>query len=239
LTVSTLILDDIELDVVYKDIKNVHLSVHPPTGRVRISAPREASPDVVRAFAVSKIGWIRRQQRSLREQEREPPREYIERESHYLWGKRYLLTVEEHDAPTCVESDHRRLILRVRRGSEVAKREAAIERWYRDEIRRAAPALILAWEQVLSVRLKRFYVQRMKTMWGSCTSASSTIRLNTELAKKPIECLEYIIAHELTHLREPNHGAKFVEIMDTAMPTWRSRRDQLNDLPVRHENWRH
>ncbi len=237
--VTTLTLDNIELDVIYKDIKNVHLSVHPPTGRVRISVPRDASHDVVRAFAVSKIGWIRRQQRHLQEQEREPPREYLERESHYLWGKRYLLSVEEHDAPPTVEADHHRLVVRVRRGSDSGKREATMAKWYREEVRTAATPLIRAWEKILGVRLAHFYVRSMKTMWGSCTPASSTIRLNTELAKKPIECLEYIIVHELTHLREPHHGAKFVEIMDAAMPTWRSRRDQLNDLPVRHEEWRY
>lgn len=234
---TTITLDNIELDVVYKDIKNVHLSVHPPTGRVRISAPRAASLDVVRAFAISKLAWIRRQQQTLREQERELPRAYTDRESHYLWGRRYLLVVEERDAPPSVVIDHRRLVLSVRPGANAVMREAVLGRWYRDQIRDVAPGIIARWAPVLGVRLARFYVRQMKTLWGSCTPHSRTIRLNTELAKKPVECLEYIIVHELTHLREPTHNARFVDLMDSVMPQWRSRRDRLNELPVRHEEW--
>lgn len=236
---ATLTLDDIELDVVRKDIKNVHLSVHPPTGRVRISAPLDARPDVLRAFAISKLGWIRRQQGAMRRQEREPPRQYVDRESHFLWGRRYLLEVREVDAAPRVERDHRRIILFVRPGTDEAAREEVMSRWYRDQIRDVAPPMIRRWEAILGVRLGRFYVQHMKTMWGSCTAASATIRLNTELAKKPRACLEYIIVHELAHLREPTHNSRFTEIMDRVMPQWRTRRDLLNQLPVRHEDWSH
>ncbi len=232
-------LDGIELDVVYKEIKNVHLSVHPPTGRIRIAAPSATSLDVLRAFAISKLAWIRRQQRSLREQERELPRQYTDRESHYLWGRRYLLTVEERDATPAVTLDHRRLVLSVRPGTDAAGREALLARWYREQVRDVAAEIIARWEPVLGVKLARFYVRRMKTMWGSCTPHASTIRLNTELAKKPVECLEYIVVHELTHLREPTHNTRFVELMDLVMPHWRSRRDRLNELPVRHEEWRY
>jgi predicted metal-dependent hydrolase len=236
---TKLVLEDVELDVVFKDIKNVHLSVHPPTGRVRLSAPAATNPDVLRAYAISRLAWIRRQQRALREQEREPPREFVERESHYVWGRRCLLAVEEHEGPARVSVDHRRLRLIVRPGTDVAARDALLAGWYRDQVRNVAAEMIRRWEGVLGVRLQRFYVQRMKTMWGSCTPGSGTIRLNTELAKKPRECLEYIIVHELAHLREPTHNERFVAIMDAAMPHWRSRRDRLNELPVRHEEWRY
>ncbi|MBN4052578.1 M48 family metallopeptidase [bacterium AH-315-K20] len=237
--ITTLALDDIELKVVYKDIKNVHLSVHPPTGRVTISAPTRTSAEALRAFAISKLAWIRRQQRTLQRQDREPPREYIDRESHYLWGQRYLLTVEEHDTVPGIECDHRRIVMRVRPGAEAAVRGALMARWYRDQIRAEAPEMIARWEPVLGVKLERFSVRQMKTMWGSCSSALGTIRLNTELAKKPRECLEYIIVHELIHLREPTHNQRFITLIEDAMPQWRSRRDQLNELPVRHDEWRY
>jgi len=234
---TTLTIDDLKLDVVYKDIKNVHLSVHPPTGRVRIAAPHKANPDVVRAFAISKLAWIRRQQRSLLEQEREPPREYEDRESHYVWGRRYLLRIEKKPLPPAVTLDHRHLVISVRPEAGADDCEEVLSRWYRTQVRELADELISKWEPMLGVRPNRFYVQRMKTMWGSCTPATSTIRLNTELAKKPPECLEYIVVHELAHLIEPTHSERFVKVMDRAMPNWRNRRRQLSDLPIRHEKW--
>lgn len=236
---GSIVIDNMELAVVYKDIKNVHLSVHPPTGRVTISAPRRTSPEALRAFAVSKLAWIRRHQRGIRAQKREPAREYIDRESHYLWGRRYLLTVEETDGRQGVEADHRRIVLRVRPDSEGEARAALMAGWYRDQVRASAPEVIRRWEPVLGVRLQAFQVRQMKTLWGSCSPDSGTIRLNTELAKKPRACLEYIIVHELAHLREPSHNARFVGIMDRAMPNWRALRDRLNDLPVRHEDWKY
>lgn len=236
---ESITLDDIELEVVYKDIKNVHLSVHPPTGRVTISAPTRTSPEALRAFAVSKLAWIRRHQRVLHEQDREPPRQFIERESHYLWGRRYLLVMEEAKATPAIVTDHRRIVMRVRPGTDAAARGELMACWYRDQIKAVAPEMIKRWEPVLGVCLERFQVRQMKTKWGSCTAPSRTIRLNTELAKKPREYLEYIIVHELAHLREPTHNPRFVAIMDEAMPHWRSRRDRLNELPVRHEAWRY
>ncbi|APW58603.1 M48 family metallopeptidase [Paludisphaera borealis] len=230
-------LGDITVDVVLKDIQNVHLSVYPPAGRVRIAAPRRMSLDTIRVFAISKLGWIKQQQRKLREQERETPREYVPRESHYLWGNRYLLRVVEQEAPAALELGHRRITLRVRPGTSDDKKAAIVEQWYRDQLRQAVPPLLAKWEPVLGVKLERFFVRRMKTKWGSCTHGKSTIRLNTELAKKPPECLEYIVVHELAHLLEPTHNARFVAIMDRVMPQWAFRRKQLNRLPVRHEEW--
>jgi len=235
---AVIVLDDIELDVVFKDIRNVHLSVHPPTGRVRLSAPRTANPDALRAFAISKLAWIRRHQRSLQRQEREPPRDFVDRESHYLWGKRYLLAVDERDAAAEVRVGHSRIVLGVRPGADRQTRERVVARWYRDQIREAAPELFAKWQRTLSVTLARFFVQQMKTKWGSCTPATRTVRLNTELAKKPRECLEYVIVHELAHLRDPTHGPAFTRILDESLPDWRTRRRRLNDLPVRHERWR-
>lgn len=230
-------LGDTTVDVVLKDIKNVHLSVYPPTGRVRISAPKRMSLDTIRVFAISKLDWIRRQQVKLQEQERETPREYVERESHYLWGKRYLLTVTERDEPPAIELKHRRMLLGVRPGTDQARRGEIVEEWYREQLKQAVPPLLERWQPVLGVSVERWFVQRMKTRWGSCNHKARTIRLNTELAKKPPECLEYIVVHELVHLLEPTHNARFLALMDQFMPHWKFHRQALNRLPVRQETW--
>lgn len=234
---SQIQLGGIAVDVVLKDIKNVHLSVYPPTGRVRVSAPERMSLDTIRAFCISKLDWIQQQQKKLREQEREPPREYVDRESHWLWGRRYLSTVIESEELPWIELDHSRMLLRVRPGADVQKRRAVVEEWYREQIRLEMPFLLSEWQPRIGVQSEWFYVQRMKTKWGSCNHQARTIRLNTELAKKPPECLEYIVVHELVHLLEPTHNARFVAIMDRVMPQWRHRRDVLNRLPVRREEW--
>lgn len=234
---SQIKLGDIAVDVVLKDIKNVHLSVYPPTGRVRISAPKRMSMETIRVFAVSKIDWIKRQQQKLREQERETPRDYLERESHYLWGQRYLLEVVECDEPPSIELKHRRMVLRVRPGTDGVRRQALVEEWYRNQIKSAVPPLLKHWQPRVGVKVKRFFVRRMKTKWGSCNHTARTIRLNTELAKKPPECLEYIVVHELVHLLEPTHNPRFLELMDRFMPNWKYHRQTLNQLPVRKERW--
>ena len=230
-------LGGIEVDVVFKDIKNVHLSVYPPTGRVRISAPSRMSLDTVRVFAISKLAWIKQQQKKLREQDRETPREFLDRESHYVWGKRYLLKVVEEDGAPGVEIRHGALLLQVRPGTNDVARETVLASWYRQLLKAAIPPLIEAWETRLKVAVGGFYVQQMKTRWGSCNPAARTIRLNTELAKKPKECLEYIVVHEMVHLRDPTHGPKFIALMDRFMPQWRDTRELLNRLPARHERW--
>ncbi len=233
----TIALGATTLDVVRKDIKNVHLSVYPPTGRVRISAPARMSLDTIRLFAISKLGWIRQQQRKLREQERDTPREYLNRESHYLWGKRYLLKVREEDVSPSVQIQHGSLLLRVRPGASDATKEAVVAGWYRQLLKAAVPPLVDTWEPRLEVEVKGFFVQQMKTKWGSCNPSAGTIRLNTELAKKPKECLEYIVVHEMIHLLEPTHSPRFLALMDRVVPNWRSTRDLLNRLPARHERW--
>jgi predicted metal-dependent hydrolase len=232
-------LGEITVDVVFKDIKNVHLSVYPPAGRVRIAAPSRMSLDTIRVYAISKLDWIKRQQHQIREQERETAREYLDRESHYLWGKRYLLKVIEADRAPSVEVQHSRLLLRTNPGTTDEKRQEIVSRWYRAQIKEVVPPLIAKWEPVVGVTVERWYVQQMKTKWGSCNPLARTVRLNTELAKKPKECLEYLLVHEMAHLLEPTHSARFVAIMDRYMPHWRQTRDQLNQLPVRHEQWRY
>ena len=235
--VRKLELGGISVDVVQKDIKNIHLSVFPPTGAVRIAAPLRMDLATIRVFAISKLGWIKRHQHKVQAQPRETPREYLERESHYLWGRRYLLEVIEHDASPRVELEHRTLVLFVRPGTEADKRQAILAGWYRDRIKESLPALIAKWEPILGVTVGRVFVQHMKTKWGSCNPIAGNIRLNSELAKKPRACLEYIVVHEMMHLLEPTHNTRFVSLMDRFMPNWTFDRDVLNRLPVRHERW--
>ncbi len=228
---------DLTVEVIQKDIKNLHLSVHPPLGRVSVAAPRHLSVSAIRAFAIGKLAWIRQQQRKLQEQERETPREYLDRESHYVWGRRCLLKVLERDAPPDVEWTHNRLTLAVRPGTHEASRSEILEAWYRHELREHAKPLVGEWERRLNVRVHRVFIQRMKTRWGSCNPARHTIRLNTDLAKKPRECLEYILVHELIHMLEPTHNSRFIGLMDQFLPGWPHRRDLLNRLPLRHADW--
>ncbi|MBS0588706.1 MAG: M48 family metallopeptidase [Proteobacteria bacterium] len=230
-------LNELDVEIIQKNIKNVHLSVYPPDGRVKVSAPSSMSQDTIRVFVISKLGWIKKQQNKLRAQEREAPREYLDRESHYVWGKRYLLKIQETDAPSKIELKHNKLVLSIRPGVAQEKKRDFLEAWYRENLKQAIPAMIEKWQPRLGVRVNRFYVQRMKTKWGSCSFHSGNIRLNTELAKKPLACLEYIVVHEMTHLLEPTHNSRFVGLMDQFMPKWRFYRDELNRLPVRHEEW--
>lgn len=230
-------LGDITVDVVLKDIKNIHLSVYPPAGRVRISAPLRMDIDTIRIFAISRLGWIKQQQKKFQEQERETPREYLDLESHYVWGKRYLLKVIEVNEAPSVELKHSKMILRMRPGTDDKKKQAIVDAWYREQLKKAVPPLIAKWEPLMGVKVERFFVQRMKTKWGSCNHKAHNIRLNTELAKKPKEYLEYIIVHEMAHLVESTHNSRFVTLMDRFMPKWQFCRDKLNQLPVSHENW--
>ncbi len=227
----------ITVDVVFKKIKNVHLSVHPPAGRVRISAPAWMRLDTIRVYAISKIKWIKKHQKKFQGQERETRREYLDRESHYVWGRRYLLKVREENQTPSVELQHSQMQLTVRPGAVMEKRGAVVMAWYRDQVREAAIPLIEKWEPILGVKVNRADVRRMRTRWGSCTPRRRTIRLNTELAKKSRECLEYVIVHELVHLLEPSHNATFIRLMDKFMPQWRHMRDELNRAPLGHVDW--
>lgn len=230
-------LGELHAEVTRKAIKHVHLSVLPPAGKVRVAAPQSMPLDTIRLFVISKLAWIRSQQRKLQAQERETPREFLNKESHYLWGKRYLLEISFADAAPAVSLSPRKLFLQVRPGADTARCEDVLDTWYRQQVREAVTGLLAKWEPLLQVKAQRIFVQRMKTKWGSCTPESGYIRLNTDLAKKPPECLEYILVHELVHLLEPTHNVRFAALMDLYLPHWQHLRKQLNSLPVRHEAW--
>lgn len=230
-------LGEITVDVVLKDIKNVHLSVYPPTGRVRISAPDRMEMETIRVYALSKLAWIKKQQSKFRNQERETPREFLNRESHYFFGKRFLLRIEEKEEKPCVSTNHKKLILQVRPGSDLIKKREVLNNWYRERLREKASEMIPEWEKFMEVKVNEFGIKKMRTKWGTCNIDDKRIWLNLELAKKPVECLEYIIVHEMVHFFERNHTERFVELMNHFMPNWRVNRDELNKLPISHIDW--
>ncbi len=237
--VTRIKLGDIDVDVVLKDIKNIHLSVHPPSGRVRISAPARMNLDTIRAFAISKLAWIKKHRRKFQEQERETAREYLDRESHYFFGKRYLLRVFEDSPRAEVRLTKSTIDLYVRKGASLSKREEIMNEWYRKELKKAFPELLEKWEKRIGVSASTWGIKSMKTRWGSCNRKAKRIWINLELAKKPPICLEYVIVHELVHILEGHHNDTFKKYMDAFMPQWRRYKDQLNRFPISHNNWKY
>jgi predicted metal-dependent hydrolase len=230
--VETIRLGNIAIAVERKGVKNVHLSVHPPHGRVTLVVPNGARIEVVRAYAATRLGWIRKQQASLRGQAREPRRRYVERESHYLWGRRHLLSVVHRDARPSVSVGHRRITLAVRPESTHETRDRVMQEWHRSLLHDALPPLIAKWQRRLDVEVSAYFLQRMKTKWGSCNPLKRTIRINTELIKKPKDLLEYVVVHEMLHLMESTHSDRFTTLLSQHYPTWREARKELNELPV-------
>lgn len=230
-------LGEIQVDVVLKSIRNIHLGVYPPNGRVRVAAPEGTNLERLRLFLVSKLDWIKKQRKKVLAQERETRRDYLDRESHFVWGRRYLLKIVEQEAPPTIDLKTNQMVLRVRPGTCRDRKAEVVEAWYRNLVKEVASELVAKWEPKLKVSLGHLYVRVMRTRWGTCNPSTSTIRLNTDLAKKPPECLEYIVVHELVHLLEPTHNTLFVALMNRHMPDWRHRRQVLNSLPVRHEEW--
>lgn len=235
---ETIRIGEIAIAVTRKDIKHVHLSVHPPNGRVTLATPKGTRNEVARAYAVSKLVWIRDQQAKLRAQAREAPRQFVERESHYLWGRRYLLSVRETEAKPFISLSHRRITLTVRPGSGRDKRTAIMHEWHKSLLHAAVPKLIRRWEPKLGVEVSGYFLQRMKTKWGGCNHRARTIRLNTELVKKPRDLLEYVVVHEMLHLIESTHSERFLTLMSKHYPAWREARAELNELPLGAETWR-
>ena len=230
-------LGEINIEVTQKDIKNVHLSVYPPFGQVKIAAPTRMDLDTIRIYAITKLAWIRKQQKKIKSQKREAPREYLTQESHYYLGKRYMLKVIEHNLAPFLKLKHNTIELYIRPKTDTAKRKEILDQWYRTKLKEMIPILITKWEKVMAVEVKDFGIKKMKTKWGTCNIEAQRIWLNLELAKKPTNYLEYIIIHEMTHLLERNHNSRFVALMNQFMPNWREVKEELNRLPVSHVEW--
>ena len=223
---------DLNIPVRRKAIKHIHIAVYPPDGSVCISAPVDKRSEIIRAFALTRLGWIKARQAEFLAQSRQGELDFITRESHYLWGRRYLLVVEEDESGPDIAVMPRQIVLTVRPGSDRACRERIMHDWHKTLLRRELSPLIGQWEKTLGVTVNAFFVQKMKTKWGSCTPARGYVRFNTELVKKPKDLLEYVVVHELCHLLEPKHNERYFTLLAQYFPRWKEARSFLNELPV-------
>ncbi|WP_247596773.1 SprT family zinc-dependent metalloprotease [Hydrogenophaga sp. PAMC20947] len=228
----------VRVHVERKDIKNLHLGVYPPNGRVRVAAPLVISNEAVRLAVIDKLGWIKRQKAKFAEQPRQSRREMVSGESHYFLGRRYRLRVHEQDgSPRVAIRGLASLDLFVRPSSSIEQREAVLSRWYREQLKALIPPLLEKWQKALGVRVEAWGVKKMKTKWGGCTPATRRIWMNLELAKTPVRCLEYIVAHELAHLLERHHNERFTGYLDKHLPEWKQIRTMLNEAPLGYQAW--
>lgn len=227
----------IDVDIIYKDIKHVHIGVYPPLGRVRVAAPHRLDDDQVRLAVIQRLSWIQQRREEFRSAVRQSTREMVSGESHYVWGVRRRMKVVKRPGRAHFEIDGDRLLLYVPGDTSAEERRELLDRWYREQLRHVVPGVIAKWEPILDVSVPRWSVRRMKTKWGSCNRKTGHIWFNVELAKKHPACLEYIVVHEMTHHLEDNHSARFVKLMDRHMSNWRRVRDQLNDAPLAQEQW--
>jgi predicted metal-dependent hydrolase len=228
----------IDIDIIYKDIKNLHIGVYPPMGRVRVAAPKRLDDDQVRLAVIQRLSWIKRQRAQLRSAARQSEREMVTGESHYVWGRRRRLKVVERPGRAHFEIDGERLVLYTPADTLTEKKRDYLDKWYRDQLRQAIPELIAKWERALEVTVPSWTARRMKTKWGSCNRETRSIWFNVELAKKHPDCLEYIVVHEMMHYFERNHGERFIRLMDKHLPDWRSRQNLLNESPLAEEVWK-
>jgi len=230
----------IPIEVLHKEIKNLHVGVYPPNGRVRVAAPLYLDDEAVRLAVISRLGWIRRQQVAFEQQDRQSNREMVTGESHYFGGRRYRLNLIEQDGPASVRLvNNTAMELRVRPGTYRDKREAVLHEWYRKQLRQQLPPLLAKWQPKMDVTVAELRIKKMKTRWGSCNAEARRIWVNLELAKKPASCLEYILVHEMVHFLERHHNEFFRDLMDKLMPAWRLHREELNRAPLAHETWRY
>ena len=227
------------IDVVRKPIKNLHLGVYPPNGRIRVAVPLRVSDDAVRLAVVTRLAWIKRQTVKFQAQERQSVREYVSGESHYFLGRRFRLHVIDNEGQRRADFRTNKIQLFVPKGADRMTRERIILKSYRAELRSIAEPMIAYWSETMGVGVPRWGIKRMKTRWGTCNVEARRIWLNFELIKKPCQCIEYIVVHELAHLLERHHNDRFIEIMDRLLPKWRSYRDELNAAPLAHEEWQY
>lgn len=232
-----IVVQHLTVDIVRKSIKNLHLGVYPPEGRVRVAAPLAVSDEAVRRAVIGKLGWIKRQQANFRAQPRQGKREMIDGESHYFQGQRYRLRIVESTARPNVLLNKSRLELHIQPEASQEVRERLLQQWYRARLKELVLPLLDKWQPVVGVQASHWGIRRMKTKWGSCNIEASRIWLNLELAKKPVQCIEYILVHELVHLRERHHNDRFRALMSENIPQWQTLRDELNHAPLNYENW--
>lgn len=233
-------ISNLTINVIKKDIKNIHLGVYPPNGRVRVAAPLKTTDEAIRLLVISKMPWIKKQQTKFEKQERQARREYVSGESHYFFGKRYLLNLNICDSKPKVEIlSNSHINLYVRPNSTLKKREEVLEEWYRLELKNKLPPIVEKWEKIIGISVNAVKIRKMKTKWGSCNPSKRNIWINLELSKKPIHCLEYIVVHEMIHFLEKSHNEKFRDYMVSFLPQWKQYKDELNQFPLGHNDWKY
>lgn len=228
----------LEVQAVKKNIKNMHLGVYPPQGRIRVAAPLKMDDESIRLFIISKVPWIKRQKSKFEKQQRQTKREYVSGESHYFMGNRYRLNVVHTKSSPKVEIKRKTHIdLHIKPDMSIEKREKLLDDFYRAELRKHIPSLLQKWQKIIGVDVNEVNIKKMKTKWGTCNPRNSKILVNLELAKTPINCLEYILVHEMTHILEKTHNDKFFNLMDSFMPQWEKHRDELNNSVLGFFMW--
>jgi len=236
---SLLRVGGIEAVVLYKPVKNLHLNVLPPLGKVRVTAPQNMNDDAIRTFLATRISWIKKMQAKFKGQERQSPREYVSGETYYFFGKKYKLEVLETETTSNVEIKGKtKILLIIRPKANVLKREEIMQSWYRNELRKFLEKAINKWEKKIGVKACSYGIRRMKTRWGTCNHKKKNILFNLELAKKPERCIEYVVLHELLHLIEEKHSDKFIALLNKYMPKWKNEKEELNRLILAHEEWK-
>ena len=230
---------NLKVEAIRKDIKNIHLGVYPPNGRVRVAAPLKTTDESIRLLVISKIPWIKKKQSKFARQERQTKREYVSGESHYFFGKRYLLNVQETDSKPRIEIKRNKFIdLYVNQNADLKKKERMVENFYRSEIKKQIPALLEKWEEIIGVKVKETRVKKMKTKWGTCNPKDKRIWLNLELAKKPLNCMEYVFVHEMIHFVEKSHNDKYRYLISSHLPRWEQYRNELNNSILSYSSWK-
>ncbi|MFZ1704894.1 MAG: SprT family zinc-dependent metalloprotease [Saprospiraceae bacterium] len=233
----TFTLGEIDIELTQKEIKNIHLSVMPPDGQVRIAAPLNLTPETIRLYAISKLSWIKKQQKKIRSQQRESKRLFINKETHYYQGRKYMLKIVPTTGVTKIILNKSTIVMHISENSAPEKRQEVMNEWYRTQLKNIVEKLISMWEPKIGVTATAWHIRSMKTKWGSCNTDRKSILLNLELAKKPLHCTEYIVVHELIHIIERRHNDRFISLLDHHLPNWRHYKEELNKLPVSHPGW--
>ena len=224
---------NISAEVEWKEIKNVHLTIYPPDARIHVSAPLRMSEEAVRLFFITKIPWINQRVSQILEQNRQTPREYVSGENHYFKGQRYRLKVLHHHAPAKVEIQGSEYIkLYVREEATKERRAEVLREWYRSEFKMTLLPLITKWEDILGVKVNKWEVKQMKTLWGSCNHYTRNIIFNLELIKKPVHCIEYIVVHELLHIKVRLHNEEYTALLTRYFPNWKQLKEELNEFII-------
>jgi predicted metal-dependent hydrolase len=232
------IICDLEIETVKKDIKNIHVGVYPPNGRVRVAAPFQTTDETIKLLVISKMPWIKKQQLKYNEQERQTKREYISGESHYFVGNRYRLNVIQTDAKPRIEIKRKtRIDMHIQPQTPLQKRERLMDNFYRSELKKQIPALVSKWQEITGLQTKEIKIKKMKTKWGTCNPKQQRVWLNLELAKKPLRCLEYVLVHEMAHLKEKHHNEQFELLLKSYLPQWNQCKQELNQGILSYSKW--